>query len=796
MAFSGRFIVLLAAMVAVTSASSVRNLRAHEGHSKALVTQSMHAPKWGTSFKKSNTVCLQLDITGWGGAVGLSFSVSGEVEMENVGKPDATVKINAMIGGGFSVSAIIIKGSAYVEGKVGLVIPIGDKITDLKKAAAHGLSFLYDKFKKKTKLGKMIASAKGWFGTLNSKDKGLDKLKKMKADSIDKVDAATADALYTPWACGLPQRGFGADQSPAFLPDDPSCKIHQALAAAKKTNWLVCPSRSRNFQKCSAYCPGGHDDKKKTKTIPVNDPKKDVAALPNCAEWKIEGVSQTEIQRERTMSRVIRHDAREKLDAFRKEMKKKITGMKGLGEAKAACTDENIKKDPAKCRTAYVDNIEKVFRLVYIGTEEVRKDGLVFKDGTKCSKEPVEPLKNPMRPLMCVFMKYGMLIGKGEASSNKNFRDSLRALFPSLVVQTSDAPKDFDYKKSYANAKKLTDAEDMEQVPDEIMDTLDAVSMMLAINNHDMEDRIKAYQTDLTTTTTSEDSEAECKVTKFEGTVTFGLTAGGSTVGFCTPDTNPFQMQKSRDFERTGKWEGGKCVPTWNWSDDWATTYTFAASIFLQVHYKKYKDSLGKAPEITVQLRMPAAGGDFSTPAKPPAADAPLETTMQKLASMFIGVNTQGAPVNKLEVFEGLVKELMYGVVDAVKAPAAGSAIATALSTGFVNVEAMVRGAANKMFNEALDKMLPLKGASETLYGIDLKKEGDKYTVALVYYAYTWFTAEGGLGAAGGAVTGSQASNNEFSVTYDKTKDFDKAAFDKMKTAYAGSQLQKKAKKL
>lgn len=830
MAFSGRFIVLLAAMAAVSSATSVRNLRAHrQGQSSALVSQAsqrMGSP-WGKELLHSKSVCLQLDLEWGGGFVGASFSVSGEIEIKGAGK-SKTVRMSVMIGGGFSVSAIIIKGSAYLEGKIGIEVPIPETVTKVYEAAKYGVTYVYDQFKKRTKLGKMLASGKGWFSSAGSS--GIDKLKKFKQDA--EVKAPTTGTRYTPWACGLPGRGYGADQSPMFLPEEPSCQLTVG------ENWLVCPSRSNNFRTCSYYCPAsgktvlasakaGQKPTAPTETCPVykagvcapKDNKKPDKS--DCASIKLRsactgkstckwdhtvGDDMTDIQHQRTTSRAIRMDSRQKLDDFRKAFSEKIKNLEALGKTK--CEAKAFAAKPEECRTAFVDEVEKSFRGVYIGKEMLKKDKFFFGDKkTKCSQDVTEPYQNPIRPLICVFMKYGLMYntnGDDGTKDHKQFRKSVRYMFPALVKQTDDsAPATFNYKESLANAQKLTSAPDMEHVPTEILETLDAVSMLLSMNNNDMVDRIKAYQEDLETTKSAMDEESECKLAKIAGSVTLGLTLGASTVGFCTPDTNPFQFQRSRDFEVAYTWNptcvpkdpnadkskkceavktldrktcegvaGVKCVFTGcksnrGWDGDWANTFTFAASIFLQVHKKK-SDKAGADNEITVQLRLPLNTGKsgFTTPTAPPTADPPLEGMMKYVGEAFSVLGW--GETNNLEVFEKAVNSLMGKIVDSVKNPGT-SEIVQGLGQQMVNVKEMVANIAQKVMEEKLKDMLKtIEGQKETLIGLDLIKEGKKYCIKVVYYAYEWVKLSGSTGVSGGgAITGSDASNTEFGVCYE-----------------------------
>merc|ERR1711871_391037 len=174
-----------------------------------------------------------------------------------------------------------------------------------------------------------------------------------------------------------------------------------------------------------------------------------------------------------------------------------------------------------------------------------------------------------------------------------------------------------------------------------------------------------------------EAEKAACEAVRISGNRAFGLTAGGSTVGFCTPDTNPFQAKWTREFERKRVWneEDGKCGPVQWVTGDKTTTYTLAGSIYFQFIYTKYRNAPDRSNNraYTFSFRMPMATG--ASAFETSVADEPspeLEGAFKEIAD-WINENivkcgtAEDNSCNILSNFESKVNDLFTTVVDKTK---------------------------------------------------------------------------------------------------------------------------------
>ena len=84
------------------------------------------------------------------------------------------------------------------------------------------MQVLYEYFKSKIGLGRLITTGKGIFAKLRGRSSDKPAILQNFIDAKKEINYDVN--YYTPWACTLPWRGHGVEESPIHLPDHPSCK--------------------------------------------------------------------------------------------------------------------------------------------------------------------------------------------------------------------------------------------------------------------------------------------------------------------------------------------------------------------------------------------------------------------------------------------------------------------------------------------------------------------------------------------------------------------------------------------
>lgn len=418
---------------------------------------------------------------------------------------------------------------------------------------------------------------------------------------------------------------------------------------------------------------------------------------------------------------------------------------------KADITKALNSKDPEK---KYINIVERIVKQVYFTGAPVSKPvgqgmtGYMLSAAPNCQTGVANHNgRDPIRPLMCIFMKYGYLLDdfSGSASgSNANVRKMIDKLFPVLISRSASGV--FDKAESTLAIKHLWAATDPADLlsgdPEQGIRTLDkiySVSMFLALSSEDFEARIMEHLAESKAKAALEELEnkkANCAKVKWTGSFAMGLTVGGSTVGFCTPDTNPFQALWSTAFERTGAWKGGKCKTSW--SAEHASTYIVAGSIYFQVAMTKYLSK--KKNEYRVSFRLPLNTGEsaFTTAGQAPSPSPPLVGAMRSISTYF---DSKGMAVNGLSSFESFVAGLFTTLVDSTSRVRDNGVLQALAPTITGN------GAAMKLIQSIL-KALPFtnplscwsSGNREQLLGFDIERTaGDqKKTIRIVQHSYLW----------------------------------------------------------
>ena len=97
-----------------------------------------------------------------------------------------------------------------------------------------------------------------------------------------------------------------------------------------------------------------------------------------------------------------------------------------------------------------------------------------------------------------------------------------------------------------------------------------------------------------------------CGMREFELTGTMGVTAGMSQVGFCSPDTNPFQINRVRTTKWAWERKGGRCEMTKQEPED-VTTLTFAIYHYLALDFAWNMRAARTWPSsIQIRVRVPS----------------------------------------------------------------------------------------------------------------------------------------------------------------------------------------------
>lgn len=247
----------------------------------------------------------------------------------------------------------------------------------------------------------------------------------------------------------------------------------------------------------------------------------------------------------------------------------------------------------------YRETIEKAWRKVYLGVAEVdaiRVFGVVlYKYRIDCRDIPgaydrtTNKVKDPTKaimPLMCAWMKYGGSLevpstgwvfndGKG----NMNLKNSLIHLYKELFPVPSGNANDPNFESWILRLRTGNDPDMQVAVAerssflggwtddtthgininafnchavhailalpaDEVMNSLTAMMDDLADAGKEFENGVMASKG-----CRGEPATDCCGLQKVSLSGTFGVTVGDSSVGFCTPDTNPFQVIRAKALE-------------------------------------------------------------------------------------------------------------------------------------------------------------------------------------------------------------------------------------------------------
>jgi len=248
-------------------------------------------------------------------------------------------------------------------------------------------------------------------------------------------------------------------------------------------------------------------------------------------------------------------------------------------------------------KNAYRDEIEAAWRLVYLGraTADVQWTGYTY--ALKCRSIPqvydkaTGKINKPelvIMPLFCAWMRAGASLENAhtgylstDSRSNMNLKESLPVIYPELFPAPPSAPDPvFDKwvaKMTAANKQDTSNylggwvSDDNHGLDINSMN-VHALHMILAMPADAMGASLAAAMDDIEAAAgslVSAQNAAQgctatatgcCGVQEVSLTGTWGITTGTSIVGFCTPDTNPFQVLDSR----SAKWSVSESLTTPN----------------------------------------------------------------------------------------------------------------------------------------------------------------------------------------------------------------------------------------
>lgn len=256
--------------------------------------------------------------------------------------------------------------------------------------------------------------------------------------------------------------------------------------------------------------------------------------------------------------------------------------------------------------------------------------------------------------------------------------------------------------------------------------------------------------------------KAACELMQIDIEVSTGITVGASIVGFCTPDSNPYQTQNSRKWKYNGKYDaGGKVCTTWAdiGSMRKRKTKTFAAGTFLQVTYGlEYGQGTGgvvslEQQDIKISFRIPVSvkevieeGAVYPKDVEP---DFPIWFT--DLETNFKALFKTTNDLNGFANFENAVKKftnnLKTGIAKGMQ-KVSPFAIMYKAFTGDAKIAVeFITMKAAQAAKKALQELSPL--TKNTLMGIDViytvlnpRKPESSWTFVLVHHQYTEAKAE------------------------------------------------------
>lgn len=443
--------------------------------------------------------------------------------------------------------------------------------------------------------------------------------------------------------------------------------------------------------------------------------------------------------------------------------------------AQAIITEMGKKSSEADKKDKYLDGIEKAWRSVYRNDAEV---GGYWKP--KCSKI-ADKKAHPSKLLMCAFFKYGMYLEDNShdgSKGNANTRAMLPVVYDELFkvkgTSVSGAGEmmtaeqlvllltniDIRYtrqKTRIAAAQKAGDTETVKRRTARMYRTLGRYIRVYEMEGAGLiylfalpEADLRKSMQDMLDATAPEPCELSCGcgVIEIELEGTIGFTFGSSGNGFCTPDTNPFQMTFVSGYVFEKKFENGECKivrKASNEQPDDVFMVTVSGSSYVGLDIGWHYDTVTgnyKGWEVNLRIRVPIDG-------PPPAPVNPTPqaaTALSAAIKMFMGDDSeQGFASKGLETKIAGFFETIFGKI---QVTGETNAFMNAISGGWATsgISNMVKNVLKKVTGALTAAGLPSVEVSTTkTIGFDIgfeKTDKKEFTFAFDYLAYLSVTAD------------------------------------------------------
>jgi hypothetical protein len=344
-------------------------------------------------------------------------------------------------------------------------------------------------------------------------------------------------------------------------------------------------------------------------------------------------------------TQILIDDAETKFWAFISSYRAAATATMGLMK-KAKADKDKIQ--------IYNDQFETVWRKFYVNDASVRGTGW-FDKSPRCSQ--IEG-GTPFQSIICQFFKYGLLLAKPEDGfhGNRNTKNMFPATYPELFPvgkDDADTVKKLSalllsagishaknaVKMALGKAMKMVAPKNAEEfkhhffIGDVDCQKLEARALNTVLSMHpkslpDLLGDMSPVAPDKCL------EECTCGLQSLTFTGTVGATVGTSQVGFCTPDTNPFQVMIGFSMTYEVKKAGNKCPLVRKDGISVEKTYILVFGGLIQA---TAISSDGKWKSFTLGMTVPISKG---ITVGPEPADDPLVDALQKEILPWLTANS------------------------------------------------------------------------------------------------------------------------------------------------------------
>jgi len=467
--------------------------------------------------------------------------------------------------------------------------------------------------------------------------------------------------------------------------------------------------------------------------------------------------------------------------------------------AAAIIADMDKKSGEAAKIEAYTDGVEKAWRAVYRNKAEVVPSNW-HTGKPKCSSIS-DKAQHPSKLLMCAFFKYGMYLkdnahdgGKGNANTramlpvvyDELFKKQGTSIEGAGVQMTAAELKAFlgqidrRYQRSLkliAKAKKAGDTAAEQRRTKRMYRTLGRYIRVFEMEGAGLiymfalpEADLRKSMAGIVDVTEPDPCEADCScgVTEIEFEGTIGFTFGSSDVGFCTPDTNPFQITFVSGFKYEKQIQryrsGSECILKKSTNDD-VMTVTLSGSTYLGLdlgwHYDPVDGSY-KGWEVNLRFRVPID----QEPAAPVAPEPEAPTAIARFIKALMGDGDEQGFASS--ILEGKISTFFSNIFGQLTVSAGGNEFMNTIAGGFIGkagLKSMVEG----ILKKATVNMADLSITKTIGFDIGFEKVGDKreFKFAFDYLAYMGIGATVPSGAVQVTATGYKSQGARYEYEHD-----------------------------